>query len=549
SAFSFLLLSSLHTSSQAREKISISDGWLFAKGESGRIDTATLAWSPVSLPHSWNTTDVMDDAPGYYRGVGWYKRRLKIPDFKKGKSLGLYFDGANQLATVYIDGRRTMVHTGGYTGFYVPLDNVSNEIADHEILVSVDNSYNEDIAPLTADFTFFGGLYRNAWLISTDPVHFSMGSNGAATVDITTPEVSVAKALVKVNTEVVNFSGQKRKLKVTVLVRDRDHNLVSKTENRTEIKTREKKTITVNTGAVPSPHLWSPDDPYLYSVTTSITDAATGELLDELVYPLGFRWYRFDPAEGFFLNGKALKLVGASRHQDRPWMGNAVPDVLAREDVQLLKKMGGNFLRVAHYPQDQAILEECDRLGIIASVEIPLVNEISETETFSRNAENMLREMIAQNRNHPSVVIWCLMNEIMLKPHFNNDKTRQAVYFSNIVQLAARLDSIARQTDPARYTMIANHGDFDRYNNTGLTKIAMITGWNLYSGWYGGELKDFAGFLEKHHAKLPGIPLIVSEYGADADPRIRSLAPVKFDKSVEYSLAFHQYYLNEMLKR
>ena len=535
--------------SQTRERISLNDSWAFAKGKPGTPDTSGLYWQPVTLPHSWNTSDVMDDEPGYYRGIGWYKRKLKIPGFKKGRVSGLYFDGANQLTTVYIDGRKAAAHTGGYTGFYVSLDSIDPLVAVHEILVSVDNSYNADIPPLTADFTFFGGLYRNVWLISADPVHFTMGSDGATAVVITTPSVNAAAASVRVQTQLENRSAKTRKLTLRVTVRDAGFNVIAGTGKKLQLLPGKKLELVQDLKDIRNPHLWSPDDPYLYSVTTSVMDEATGEVLDELVYPVGFRWFRFDAAEGFFLNGKPLKLVGASRHQDRPGVGNAVPDGLAREDVRLLKEMGGNFLRVAHYPQDPSVLEECDRLGIIASVEIPLVNEISETKEFYSNSANMLREMIAQNRNHPSVVIWCLMNEILLKPHFNNDKSRQLVYFATIVKLASALDSIARTTDPYRYTMIANHGDFDRYHNSGLTKVAMITGWNLYSGWYGGELKNFSGFLDKHHERLPGVPLIVSEYGADADPRIRSFTPVKFDKSVEYSLAFHQYYLNEMLKR
>lgn len=585
------LLFTFHTTLfSQRDKISINDGWFFAKATpepgasgsglaganasqvpganasgfaganakpvsnpSGGIDTAALDWLSVTLPHSWNTADVMDDARGYYRGVGWYKRNIHVPLFKRDKHLAIYFEGAGQLATVYVNGRKAVTHTGGYNGFYVSLDNLVKGDSLAEILVSVDNSFNEDIAPLTADFTFFGGLYRNVSLISTDAIHFEMGADGGSSVLVTTPHVSAAEATVMVRSSIVTpeVSGKtkKRNLLLVSEIRDASGKLVDTDTKKLQLAGGIKLETKQEFLPVATPRLWSVEDPYLYTISTRIVDPATKAVLDEISNPLAFRWYRFSADSGFFLNDKPVKLVGASRHQDRPGMGNAVPSALAREDIGLLKKMGGNFLRVAHYPQDQSVLDECDRLGIIASVEIPLVNEITESENFYKNSEQMLREMIAQNHNHPSVVMWTLMNEIMLKPHFTNDKERQKIYYANIVKLATRLDSITRSIDPARYTMIANHGDFDRYNNTGLTKVAMIVGWNLYSGWYGGELKDFASFLDKHHQRLPDKPLIVSEYGADADPRIRSFTPVKFDKSIEYSLAFHQYYLNEMLKR
>ncbi|MGB8193622.1 MAG: glycoside hydrolase family 2 TIM barrel-domain containing protein, partial [Chitinophagaceae bacterium] len=244
-----------------------------------------------------------------------------------------------------------------------------------------------------------------------------------------------------------------------------------------------------------------------------------------------------------------LKLVGVSRHQDRPGMGNAVPDALALEDIEWLKKMGGNFLRVAHYPQDPVVLQACDRLGILASVEIPVVNEITESDSFYNNCERMQVEMIRQNYNHPSVIMWCYMNEVLLRPHFNNDKERQKIYIGNITKLAKRLENTTRREDPYRYTMIAHHGDFDKYKNAELTDIPMVVGWNLYSGWYGGDISNFPEFLDKHHQQLPSKPMVVAEYGADADPRIRSLQPVRFDKSVEYTTRFHQYYMQEMMKR
>ncbi|MEO7984088.1 MAG: glycoside hydrolase family 2 TIM barrel-domain containing protein, partial [Bacteroidota bacterium] len=273
------------------------------------------------------------------------------------------------------------------------------------------------------------------------------------------------------------------------------------------------------------------------------------QLLDKITNPLGLRWFHFDADKGFFLNGRHLSLIGTSRHQDYKGLGNAVPDSLARKDVELIKKMGGNFLRVAHYPQDPAVLTACDSLGVLASVEIPIVNEITETKEFYSTCLQMQEEMILQQYNHPSVIIWCYMNEVLLRPHYATDKELQKKYFNAVTQLAKALDSITRKTDPSRYTMMAHHGDYNKYNSIGLVDIPMIVGWNLYSGWYGANLYDFPAFLDSFHKKKPAKPMLVSEFGADADPRIRSASPVRFDKSVEYTTAFHQYYFTEMMKR
>lgn len=543
------LFGSLCSTAQPARVISINDHWQFIRA----ADTINGRWMPVTIPHSWNTSDVMDDEPGYYRGKGWYKRKLTIPASSKGKEVSLRFEAASQVATLFVNGRQVAHHTGGYNAFQVSISaflHYDSAVNNNEVVVLVDNSYNEHIAPLTADFTFFGGIYRDVWLVTANPVHFLpdevFGGTGYK-VDVT--NVESGTAAVKVISNLRNKSKGKVKLQLTTVVYDMEGRKISSSQAGISMNPSAVHLVTQQLPSVRSPHLWSTTDPYLYTATTTITDARTREILDERTTAVGFRWFSFDAARGFFLNGKPLKLVGASRHQDRPGLGNAVPDALAREDVELLKKMGGNFLRVAHYPQDQSILDACDKLGILTSVEIPLVNEITESEEFTSNSLMMLVEMIRQNYQHPSVVIWCYMNEILLKPHFNNDKPRQKVYFENILKLAKSLDSLTRVEDPSRPTMIANHGDFDRYNSTGLTSVPDIIGWNLYSGWYGGELKNFPAFLDKHHELLPGKPLIVSEYGADADPRIHSFNPVRFDKSIEYATLFHQYYLDEMLKR
>lgn len=549
-----LLLVSILAHAQSRVAVSIDETWEFTKDKivPGEKNNTNIKWMPVSVPHSWNNLDVMDDEPGYYRGEAWYRKKITVPVSCKTRSLFLRFEGSNQITTVYMNGKEAGKHIGGYTSFQFPINaflNYDSVAGNNEILVKVDNKHNQQVAPLSADFTFFGGLYRDVWLLNLNEVHFSMDNYGSSGVFVSTPSVSKEQATVRVSGSLRNEKLKTAKIVLQTIIQDRDGKLVKQLKSEYNVKAQTTTTFSQELPSIINPELWSPQRPYLYTIKTSIRDAANGQLLDEMVNPLGFRWFRFDAANGFFLNGEPLKLVGASRHQDRAGIANAVSDDQARNDMEWLKKMGGNFLRVAHYPQDPTILEACDRMGIITSVEIPVVNEITESDSFYNNCVNMQVEMIRQYFNHPSIVIWCYMNEVLLRPHFNDDKEKQKIYFGNITALAKLLDSVTRSEDASRYTMIANHGDFDKYRSTGLTDIPMIVGWNLYSGWYGGELQNFASFLDKHRQQLPNKPMVVAEYGADADPRIRSFQPVRFDKSVEYTTAFHQYYFTEMMKR
>lgn len=536
----------------SRTVMGINEAWYFTKEAYRVADKNKVSWQPVQLPHTWNAQDVMDDEPGYYRGVGWYRKMMTVNASWQSKKVYLNFEGANQQTAVYVNGKLAGRHIGGYTGFNVsltPFLQFDGKDNLNEIVVAVDNSYHENIAPLTADFTFYGGIYRDVFAVATNDVHFTMNDHGACGLFITTPQVSAESASVKIAGKIANEGNAARKLKLLTTLKDKDGHHVNGAGTSLTIKPGAEGSFTIDIPAIATPHLWSPETPYCYTAITTVTDAKTGEVLDELSNTVGFRWFSFDASTGFFLNGHAYKLVGASRHQDYAQLGNAVPDELARRDIALLKQMGGNFLRIAHYPQDPAVLQTCDQLGLLASVEIPVVNEITESDSFYTNCANMQVEMIRQNFNHPSVVIWCYMNEVLLRPHFNNDKPRQEIYFGNVTRLAKMLDSITRKEDPSRYTMLVNHGDFNKYKTAGLTSIPMIVGWNLYQGWYGGNMTEFPGFLERHYKELPDKPLMVTEYGADADPRIRSLQPQRFDKSVEYTTSFHQYYLTEMLKR
>lgn len=546
----FILLSGL----RAQERISatINSNWQFFKGDTTR-QSSENKWTQVSLPHTWNAQDVMDDEPGYYRGDGWYKKTIYVPSSFKEKEVYLFFEGANQVAEVFVNGKSVGKHTGGYTAFSFPVNSYLNFAKEsnqaNELVVKVNNSYNENIPPLTADFTFYGGLYRDAYLKAVNKVHFDLNNNSSNSLFINTPEVNESNATVNIHGTFVNGSNSKRTLLVSHKIIDGSGKLLGEQKSTFKTNPNQKIDFTQDIKNIRGQHLWSIEDPYLYRLVSTITDAATNQTLDQVSNPLGFRWYSFDPDKGFFLNGKPVKLVGASRHQDYKDMGNALPDAMHVHDIELLKQMGGNFLRIAHYPQDPSILETCDRLGIITSVETPVVNTITETEEFSRNALQMHLEMIRQNYNHPSLVMWTYMNEVLLVPRYERGSAKQETYFKAVAKLAQELEDLTRKEDPYRYTMIPNHGAWELYNKVGLTKIPKLVGWNLYLGWYSGTLEDFGKFLDMHHKELPDKPLLITEYGSDADSRLHSNNPVRFDKTVEYTTKFHQIYLKEMLDR
>jgi beta-galactosidase len=535
---------------QEKIKQSINSNWQFYKGKTTISDLEkdkNLDWDEVNLPHSWNTQDVMDDKWGYYRGEGWYKRTVFVNPSWKNKSIYLYFEGASQTSEVYINGKKVGSHIGGYNAFSFPINDYlqfENSDKGNEIVIKVDNSHNEDIPPLEADFTFYGGIYRDVYLIASNEIHFDNDNLASDGIFVTTPDVSASSAKFQIKGMVENKSNLSKQLKITTTLYDADNKEIASVVSDLKMKANSKIDFKQLSTAIQNPNLWSPENPYLYKLVSIISDKKTKEQLDQFSAPVGFRWFEFTADKGFILNGKSTKLIGANRHQDYKDMANALPDALAENDMQLIKDMGGNFVRVAHYPQDQSVLEACDRLGLLAMVETPEVNRITETPAFEANSLQMQKEMIRQNFNHPSIIVWAYMNEILLRPRYDQKSEERKLYYQHVAELAQKLEDVTRQEDPTRYTMLPNHGDFDLYNRVGLTKIPMVVGWNLYPGWYSGTFAGLETFLEKHHKLLPEKPMVITEFGADADRRMRTKNPERFDKTMDYAMLYHKHYLN-----
>ena len=538
---------------QAQQRVvyTINDGWKFTKGSPFEAQLAGCddsSWETVNIPHTWNDKDADDETPGFYRGPVWYRKQLFIDKSQEGRRAVIYFEGANQEVRFYLNGQFVGEHKGGYTRFCFDITPHLRYGQENLFAIYVNNVYNPNIPPLSADFTFFGGIYRDVYLQFMNPVHIATNDYASSGVYIRTPEVNNSAASVEITTLLTNDMPQPTEIRVENIICDADGKEVKKTQAEVKLAAGETKTDISKKIKIDSPRLWDIDDPYRYMVYTRILDKRKGTLLDEVVNPLGLRWFKFDSEKGFFLNGKGRKLIGTARHQDYFQKGNALRDELHVQDVLLLKEMGGNYLRVSHYPQDPVIMEMCDKLGIVTSVEIPVVNAVTETEEFLHNSVEMAKEMVRQDFNRPSVMIWGYMNEIFLRRPYTEGKQLED-YYRFTEKVARALEATIREEDPSRYTMMAYHNMPQYYEDAHLTEIPMIQGWNLYQGWYEPDINEFQRLLDRAHKAYKGKVLMITEYGPGVDPRVHSYQPERFDFSQEYGLVYHKHYLNEMMKR
>lgn len=526
---------------QVRHIETINDLWYFHKGSiDAPFDSDNLiTWEKVDIPHSWNTEDILDDEDGYYRGDGWYKKTLSVPKIYDNQQVFLLFEAANQVTSLFINGKAVgKDHIGGYTCF---TRDITAEVrtGKNEIFIKVNNAHNDEIVPQAADFSFYGGIYRDIQLIITKPVHFEIANKGANGIFITTPEVSETSAKVVVKSKVVR--PEKNRYLVRQTLFDANGNQIKQTVTKTTFGRDAHSELSIS-----NPKLWSPDSPYLYKLVSEVLDRKNN-VLDYVENVVGFRWYSFDAKKGFFINGKQTKLIGTCRHQDFYGKANAVSDEIHRNDIKLLKEMGANFLRIAHYPQDPAILEMCDKYGFITTLEIPFVDKAAANESGKQNTINMLKEAIRFNYNHPSIVAWNLGNETtMKKPQSFGDE-----YVAHFIDTHKALAATIKAEDPTRYSYSVFFREPQDQNEFGI-RITDLVGYNKYYGWYLNELNEIDRELKKLVKQSldldPDKPFILSEYGGGADPRIRSYNPSRFDFSVEYQFLLHKAYIKSILE-
>ena len=546
----------------------LNDGWTFSADN--------RHWQAVALPHTWNTDAYTTSQ--YFQGKCFYKRTLRLPINTANKQTNLrYFlklEAASKTSTIYINGKEVGKHRGGYTASVFDLtpylistkkQELSSSSAPPkmgelpktcELLIVVDNA-DQQVAPISADFTFMGGIYRNVKLITTQPQHFSMTEDGADGVFVSTSQVSAEKAQLSVKARLCNDAKVAKDCYVVNTLYAPDGKLLSTQKKRIRLLAGQTIQSVMNLPQVKNPILWSPEHPNLYQVKTELLDASSpkdsksdsrlsassSRLLDSQEHYVGMRWCEFDAEKGFFLNGKPYKLNGMCRHQDMRPYGVALDDDMHRRDLQMLKDMGCNFIRLAHYPQAEAVLEMCDKLGMLVWEEIPVVNYVPDDQAFADNACQQLREMIRQHYNHSSIILWGYMNEILLKAR--NEFPQQADFAKEVERinaLAARLEKIVHEEDATRHSTMALHGS-DDYNKFHVADHSQVLGWNLYQGWYGGDLTGFERYLADQHQHHPGHPVIVSEWGAGSDLRIHTDKGEPFDFSCEYQQRYIEHYL------
>lgn len=521
----------LQTSATApRVVLGLNDGWRFRKGDASGAQGVSFndsSWQSVAVPHTWNALDGQDGGSNYYRGVGWYRRHLTVPTSYSGKRFYLEFGAVNQTAEVWVNGAYIGQHRGGYSRFRLDSTDAVKVGADNVIAVKANNAYNPDIPPLSADFTFFGGMYRDVNLVVTDKLQIKALDDGGPGVYLTQKNVSRTAADLAVQTKVWNNYPQAKA--VTVVTR-------IKNAGGTTVKTlTSSRTLSANAGydftqttTISSPHLWNGRaDPYLYTVEVEVKDGST--VTDALSQPLGFRYFRVDADDGFFLNGNYLDLHGVNRHQDRKNKGWAISRADHDEDMALIEEVGATAIRLAHYQHDDYFYDLADRNGMVVWAEIPLVNQVTNSAAFRDNAEQQMRELILQNYNRPSIIFWGIGNE-----QRSNDSATNS--------LLADLDASVKSLDPTRLTTYAHCCNPD---TSTLTTHADTIAYNKYFGWYGGSFSDFARWADNLHASRPNDELAVSEYGAGANVTQHEENPPKRASTgqfhpEEYQNAFHE---------
>ena len=534
---------------------SINSHWQFHKGNVQTLKAlATINdWQVVNLPHTWNAEDAIDDQPGYYRGTGIYLTSLYFPAQEKTGKIYLYFEGVNQDAEVYVNYSRAGEHHGGYTAFCIDITPYLLWEANNSITVKVSNAEDPDWLPLSGDLCHFGGIYRDVYLIKTSPVHFDMNNHGSTGIFITPQGIQENKPYVIINGAIENDNNSPLSVIIRHRITSAEGTLITEEQQKLNLKPLSKTSFKLSSKILRNIQLWSPDEPNLYFVTSLLYDEKN-QLLDEIRNPLGFRYFSIHKDKGFSLNGKHCFIKGMGRSQDYDHMGYAIPDEIQINDVRMMKEMGVNFLR-SHYPQDPVVWNECDKLGIMMTGRIPLFDKIAYTRAFAENTKQMMREMILQNYNHPCVIMWEYMNEIFggmdwywPKPQ---DPEKMKKEKEEVYKLAVELEKMTRSLDPYRLTEQVFHTDPNPqwYKEAGLTSVSMINGWNIYFGWYHGNLQLVGKAIDEFHSYNPNLPYIISEYGAGSDNRIHTETPTVFDFSQEYMDMFHKVYLSEVAKR
>ena len=498
-----------------RQIIQFNSGWEFFKNTSD-VNTQGLS-EEITLPHTWNGVDGQDGGNDYFRGTCLYKKVFRSELLPEAKKYYLEINGANSSADVYMNGKRLAHHDGGYSTWRVNITGYMRP--ENTLCILVDNAPNEEVYPQVADFTFYGGLYRDVNIVCVEDTHFDLEYYGGKGLVIT-PEIEGNTASVKIDTYV---SGMQSGDEILYCVSDADGNTVK------EAQSAEKScSLTIE-----NVHLWNGrKDPYLYTAEVSIV--RDGNEIDKVSSRFGCRSFRIDPENGFMLNGKEYPLHGVSRHQDRAKIGNALLPEHHLEDMDLICEVGANTIRLAHYQHDQYFYDLCDERGMIIWAEIPYISR--HMSGGNENTMLQMRELIVQNYNHPSICVWGLSNEI----------TMDGAKDPDLIENHRKLNDLVHGMDKMRPTTVACISMCDMDEK--YVHISDVVSYNHYFGWYGGKLDEYGAWFDQFHEKYPNTPIGCSEYGCEA-LNWHNSNPESGDYTEEYQAIYHEALIRQLFTR
>ena len=504
-----------------RETVNLNRKWAFIMGSE---DVPKAMPSPacyVNLPHTWNAIDGQDGGNDYTRGLCWYVKTLSREEIPQNKRLFLEINGANSSADLYVNGAHIAHHDGGYSTWRADITDAAGTSGDVLLALGVDNSAKETVYPQMADFTFYGGLYRDVNLIAVPESHFDLTYYGGPGIAVT-PVMEGDDA--RVTTHVYLTNAQPSQTLHYVLRDGEDREIA-----HADLSAQQTQWETV----IPKAHRWDGrKDPYLYTAEVTLIDGDVG--LDRVSARFGCRSFAIDPQKGFFLNGRSYPLHGVSRHQDRWGIGNALLPEHHREDMDIICEVGANTIRLAHYQHDQFFYDLCDERGMIVWAEIPYISR--HMNDADENAVAQMKELITQNYNHPSIVVWGLSNEITMT------MTDEA----DMLRVHRALNDLCHEMDKTRLTTLAAVSPCPI--NAMVVHIPDVVSYNHYFGWYGGDPSMNGPWFDRFHEAYPNTPIGMSEYGCEAlnwhtsDPR-------QGDYTEEYQAHYHEELIRQLFTR
>ncbi len=500
-----------------RTVLNFNENWAFGKGISQAQATLDPQWEKVTLPHTWNAVDGNDGGNDYFRGTCCYAKAFRKEELPQGEEIYLELQGANSSADVYLNGTLLAHHDGGYSTWRV---NLTETIADENILsVLVDNAPNDRVYPQMADFTFYGGLYRNVNLIAVNKTHFDLDYYGGPGIAVT-PVMDGKNC--NVDVEVYLTAPQQGDL-ISYTLTDKEGNVVA------ESVSADTKVSFVLADA----HRWhGRKDPYLYTAKAVLLRGE--DALDTVSTRFGCRSFEIDPDRGFILNGEEYPLRGVSRHQDRWGVGNALLPEHHEEDIDLIMEVGATTIRLAHYQHDQYFYDLCDEKGLVLWAEIPYIS--NHMATGRENTISQMKELVIQNYNHPSIVVWGLSNEITMAGAKDPD----------LLENHHILNDMVHEMDKTRLTTMACVSMCDM--NEEYVQIPDVVSYNHYFGWYGGNTDMNGPWFDEFHAKFPKKPIGVSEYGCEA-LNWHTSQPRQGDYTEEYQAYYHEELIKQLFTR